>query len=395
MKILLFTHPNFSRSQSMPRYAKMLEKYLTESGHVVTVCSPRGFLYNLPFSQNIKKWLGYIDQYIIFYLKTWIQLFFIPKNVLLVFADNALGPWVPLAKNRAHVIHCHDFLAQRSALGFIPENLTGWSGKCYQSFIRRGYKQGHNFISVSVKTQIDLHTFLEHEPTLSKVVYNNVNPIFYPGNLFESRKILSQKLSINLLDGFILHVGGNQWYKNRTGVIEVYNSWRNECSKVLPLVFIGPQPDTTLHDVAKKSNYSNDIHFLTNITDADVVNAYRGATVFFFPSLEEGFGWPIAEAMASGCPVVTTDSAPMNEVAGSAGFYIKRRPSPINQFSTWASESSKILNIVINLSDSERQVVIKNGVINAKRFNVEFSLKVIEDIYNNIICTTDYFSSND
>jgi glycosyltransferase involved in cell wall biosynthesis len=76
----------------------------------------------------------------------------------------------------------------------------------------------------------------------------------------------------------------------------------------------------------ESSPYKADIHWLSGIDDEHVAHAYSGAAVFLFPSLGEGFGWPIAEAMASGCPVVTTDEAPMTEVAGEAGFLIPRRP---------------------------------------------------------------------
>ena len=58
--------------------------------------------------------------------------------------------------------------------------------------------------------------------------------------------------------------------------------------------------------------------------------AYVGASLFLFPSLAEGFGWPIAEAMASGCPVITTNKRPMTEVTKGTGRLIEKMPKEIS-----------------------------------------------------------------
>ena len=80
-----------------------------------------------------------MDQYIVFPIEVKLKLLNCSKETLFVFADNALGPWVPLVKNRYHVMHCHDFLAQQSAFGLLQENKTGVTGKYYQKFICLGY----------------------------------------------------------------------------------------------------------------------------------------------------------------------------------------------------------------------------------------------------------------
>jgi glycosyltransferase involved in cell wall biosynthesis len=74
----------------------------------------------------------------------------------------------------------------------------------------------------------------------------------------------------------------------------------------IPLLLIGESPDMKLLEAYSKSPFKSDIHILTGIEDKWVQRAYAGAIVFLFPSYAEGFGWPIAEAMASGCPVITT-----------------------------------------------------------------------------------------
>jgi glycosyltransferase involved in cell wall biosynthesis len=384
MRIVFFTHPEFSSHQSMPRFAKMLIDGMKSKGHEVEVWFPKPHFFKLRVPASLKKWMNYIDQYIVFPLTTRKRIKKCPQDTLFVFCDHALGPWVPLVANRPHVIHCHDFLAQRSALGQIPENPISWSGRQYQALIRRGYFAGKNFISVSEKTRSDLHSMLKNKPFTSEVIYNGLNQPFSHQSCIESRVQLSKLWNIDLANGFILHVGGNQWYKNRTGVIEIYNSWRKQSKINLPLLMVGYPPCLKISKMYSLSPYKADIHFLTDLTDEFVRRAYAGASVFLFPSLAEGFGWPIAEAMASGCPVITTNEAPMTEVAGKAAFFITRRPAKINEVDNWARIAANLIDHIIQLPVAALSEVIEDGLKNAKRFEPQIALEKIEIIYKNI-----------
>jgi len=249
--------------------------------------------------------------------------------------------------------------------------------------IRKGYQKGQNFISISKKTQNDLHSFLDAEPRISKVVYNGLNQNFNAGNVSQCRKELGKKFKIDMNSGYILHVGGNQFYKNRKGVIKIFNSWRETFNHNFPLIMIGPEPTNALLTLQEKSKYKDDIHFFSNVIDEDLKLAYQGATVFLFPSLEEGFGWPIAEAMASGCPVITTGEAPMNEVGADACFYIPRLVA--NESLSWQKNAAQVLNSVVELSEIDRQAIIKKGIENSKRFNTQKNLNNIELVYKQIL----------
>jgi glycosyltransferase involved in cell wall biosynthesis len=384
MRIVFFTHPSFLGSQSMPRFAGMLAQGMKERGHEIEVWTPAAKLFNLPLPGSLKKWMGYIDQYALFPALIRKKLKSFPSNTLFVFTDQALGPWVPLVANRPHVIHCHDFLAQFSALDKIPENPTSSSGKIYQKYIRKGYQQGRNFISVSKKTQEDLHLMLGKVPSLSEVVYNGLNQEFKVDDVHAVRAFISNETNINVSDGYLLHVGGNQWYKNRTGVIEIYNAWRDTYKTNLPLIFIGATPNSKLLNSYTNSPYKEDIHFLVGKNDMFVKKAYCGASVFLFPSLAEGFGWPIAEAMSSGCPVITTGEAPMTEVGGSATRYISRKPYQSNN-NNWAEKAAGVINTLLNLSVAERNQVIELGVKQAQKFDPLIAHDTIERIYQHIL----------
>jgi glycosyltransferase involved in cell wall biosynthesis len=385
MKLVFFSHPPYLGSHSMPRFAGMLAAGMRERGHQVMLWAPQPRFYKIRIALSIKKWMGYVDQYLVFPVEVRSLTKTCPADTLFIFTDQALGPWVPLVAKRPHVIHCHDFLAQRSALGQIPENPVAWTGRRYQEMIRRGYTQGKNFISVSEKTQQDLHEFLPMPPNCSEVVYNGLNPAFSPSDPAAARAALTNRTGIPLVAGYLLHVGGNQWYKNRVGVIELYNAWRSGGDTRLPLLLVGHSPSAVLQQVYDKSPYKEEIHFVSGLEDREVGLAYAGASVFLFPSLAEGFGWPIAEAMASGCPVITTAEAPMNIVAGDAAFLIPRRPRSEASVPLWADDAARIIGHVVKLSPEERKAVVEAGRQNIRRFDACLSLDRIEQIYKRIL----------
>jgi len=91
---------------------------------------------------------------------------------------------------------------------------------------------------------------------------------------------------------------------------------------------------------------SADVQFLGRIDDATLEALYSSARVLLFPSLEEGFGWPLIEAQACGCPVITTDAAPMNEVAGPAALYLPR-PTPDGDPQRWAEDGAATLAVLL------------------------------------------------
>lgn len=384
MKIVFFTHPDFLNHQSMPRFAKMLMNGMKERGHDVSSWTPNPFFFIRSFPPSLKKWLSYIDQYIVFPLIVKMRLKKCDPDTLFVCTDQALGPWVPLIKDRLHVIHCHDFLALRSSLDLIVENKISWSGKIYQKYIRRGFSKGKNFISVSNKTKDDLHKFIiGNRPEISEVVYNGLNQKFSIQDSNYIRKQLTAAFNIDLNEGYILHVGGNLWYKNRRGVIQIYNAWRKTASYSLPLILIGEQPDTELNEEYEHSEFKKDIHFLTQVSDEQLRMAYSGAHVFLFPSYAEGFGWPIAEAMASGCLVITTNEAPMTEVGGDAAFYISKKGNSVSE-EKWAQDSARILNEIVTMPLERRTSAVRSGIANVQRFDPVLTMDLIERIYKNI-----------
>ena len=89
----------------------------------------------------------------------------------------------------------------------------------------------------------------------------------------------------------------------------------------VPLILAGKPISFDIADLIKAHSYLP-IYQVIQPSSRQLQSLYSLASLLLFPSHHEGFGWPILEAMACGCPVVTTERPPMTEVAGSAGFYI-------------------------------------------------------------------------
>ena len=387
MKIVLFTHPSFLGHKSMPRFAQMIDTGMKQKGHEVTVWTPKAVFFKLSFKKVIlEKWLGYLDQFFVFPIAVKLRLLNCGKNTLFVFSDNALGPWVPLVYKRYHVVHCHDFLAQQSALGLLQENKTGTTGKYYQKFILWGYRKAINFIPISKKTQTDLHFLLNKTPGISKVVYNGLNQNFEPAEDIEKvRELLSNTHEIDLSKGYILHVGGNAFYKNKLGVMEIYDQWAKDFEINLPLILAGEPPTEQMIAFRDESVAAKSIHFINDIDDLQLQQFYQGATVMLFPSLYEGFGWPIVEAMASGSLVITTNEDPMKEVAGEAGFYIPKKPVDVEKLKDWKKIASNELERIIQLSPEERRAAVTKSILRSKEFSSQGFIDSIETIYQEIL----------
>lgn len=380
MKIVILSHPLFFGSYSMPRFANYLSQGMTGLGYDVQVWRPEPYLYKLPVKGMLKKWLGYVDQYIIFSLRLFFKTYFTGQKKLYVLSDQALGFWAPIVAGKAHIVHCHDFLALKSAKGEISINPVSFTGRLYQKFIFKGFSQADNFISVSKNTKCELEAILNKRPKISEYVYNGLNAIFVDGDKTKARKKLGDRIDRSLENGYILHVGGNQFYKNRIGVINIYDAFRDKTETDIPLVLIGTPPTQSVLAHSQASAYKEDILFCSGLNDEMVKFAYQGASLFLFPSLAEGFGWPIAEAMACGCPVITTNEAPMNEVGDDAAIYVANT-NAYDTLELWAQDASEKVKAVIELKGKDLKEVVERGLQNVKRFDSKRTIPELNAFY--------------
>jgi glycosyltransferase involved in cell wall biosynthesis len=395
MKLVLLTHPDFLGSQSQSRLARSLLQAYRARGHQAELRQPRGDWRHRFRATRMAKWAGYVDQYLVFPGELRAAAALDPADTLYVFCDQALGPWMPLLAHRPHVVHCLDLMALRSALGLVPENPTGWTGRIYQRYIRRGFQHARHFISISEKTREDLHRYGRVQADTSVVLQLGLN---YPYQPVEQALAQARMAAAGLQpppEGFLLHAGGGQWYKNTEGVILQYHQLallRQAAGQRVPqLWMVSPQPRGRIQGLVEGLPAAAQVRYVPGIDSPLLEALYATAQALLFPSLDEGFGWPIAEALACGCPVLTTGEAPMTEVGGPHAHYLPRA-LPGAGLSAWAEQAAATLQQVLERPLAQRQAAAEAGVDWAARYKADRAIDGYIAVYQQVLATQRSFA---
>lgn len=134
----------------------------------------------------------------------------------------------------------------------------------------------------------------------------------------------SYRAAYDLNRPYILWLATREPRKNADAIIRAYTLFRNRGGEAIPLVLAGARGWKTQHiDAALRSSpYRSDIRELLYVPEKHKAALYRGATVFVFPSLYEGFGLPVLEAMACGVPTITSLTSSLPDVVGNAALLI-------------------------------------------------------------------------
>ena len=323
MKILLVSNYLPDNQASMLRYAWMLERELRKRGHQTTVVYPQNRLLakleKLAPLARFSKWIAYVDKYLLSgsYLREQA------RHVDIVHVcDHSNSMYLRLAGQTPSIITCHDLLAVFAARGEFAGIHVGSTGQLLQRWISANLLRAREVICVSFKTQDDLARLGAGHPPKSVVIHHPLHWDFHPVSREETRSVLSAS-GLSGVSSYLLHIGSNSWYKNRPAVVRIFAMLkRSPAFAQTRLILAGKPWDAELRALVRESGVAEDIVELNEISDEQLRALYSGAVALLFPSRHEGFGWPILEAQASGCPVITTDRAPMTEVAGDAAILI-------------------------------------------------------------------------
>ena len=175
--------------------------------------------------------------------------------------------------------------------------------------------------SESLRAEVKQH--LEVDGGKLKLIYEAVDhELFRPGDAGEAR---ARVASHGVTKPFVLFVSSMWPYKNTDGLLRAWAHARAELGD-RQLAIVGPIRDekygATLHALVDELGIGQDVVFVGGVPLEETVQFYRAADVFVYPSFNETFGLPILEAMASGCPVVTSDTSAMPETAGGAAVLV-------------------------------------------------------------------------
>jgi glycosyltransferase involved in cell wall biosynthesis len=165
----------------------------------------------------------------------------------------------------------------------------------------------------------EIEQYLNVDERKLKLIYEAVDhDLFKPGDAGAARAIVASR---GVTKPFVLFVSSLWPYKNCDGLLRAWAVARNEL-RGRQLAIVGPGRDEKyvggLHSLAAELGISEDVVFVGGVPLEETVSFYQAADVFVYPSLNETFGLPILEAMACGCPVVTSDTSAMPETAGGA-----------------------------------------------------------------------------
>jgi glycosyltransferase involved in cell wall biosynthesis len=171
--------------------------------------------------------------------------------------------------------------------------------------------------SESLRSEIE--KYLKVDARKLKLIYEAVDhEVFKPGDAATAR---ARVASYGVTKPFVLFVSSLWPYKNCDGLLRAWALARTELGE-RQVAIVGPGRDekyvAQLRALAAELGISGDLVFVGGVPLEETVGFYQAADVFVYPSLNETFGLPILEAMACGCPVVTSDTSAMPETAGGA-----------------------------------------------------------------------------
>lgn len=264
------------------------------------------------------------------------------------------------------VVTIHDLIYIRYSHFFrrIDRNI-------YDLKFRYACRAADRIHAISEQTKQDLMTFFSVPEEKIEVVYQSVNPIFYRSVEDAEKQRIREKYQ--LPEQFILTVGTVEPRKNLLGLLEGII-----CLGIdMPLVVVGKSTryKQKCEDFIEDNQSCLDVYFLAGIPDVELAALYQLAEAMVYPSVFEGFGLPVAEAQASGCPVITSDTSSLPEVGGDAARYVNpEKPEEIGQ-------------AIADLLDGQnlRETMIAKGKVNAERFAPEVFTTQMKQLYNTLL----------
>jgi glycosyltransferase involved in cell wall biosynthesis len=371
----------------MQRYAAWLDSSFIGNGWTVTRLTPTPFFGRLkPSAFGLGKYLGYIDKYLIFPWALRRVLGKLPEATVCV-TDHSHGIYLKWLKKYKAVVHCHDLFAIRAAKGMITHQATGWSGRIYQNWIASGLRDASCVCCVSGQTAVEFRQIFPEFKGRIEVTPNGRNYPYAPVPQLELVSAIKGFQSQHHLPAkpFLLHVGGNQWYKNRPGLVRAFARLCQQTPDLaVELYLVGKIPPPALQAAIAESGVADRVHVIVGASNEELHLLYSSCEAFFFPSISEGFGWPVTEAQACGAIVITTDKDPMREVGGEAAFCVPSIPEDGYIPDLWYDQAAAVLKQVLLQNDSEKAEAHTSAIVQARNFDPDKCFQRILNVYESL-----------
>ena len=261
------------------------------------------------------------------------------------------------------VVTIHDLIFLR-----FPGFYKAIDRKIYHNKVKYACTSAQKIIAISQQTKEDIIRFFNVEPDKIEVVYQSVSPVF-----FEHKNNENLRSKYNLSEPFILSVGTIEPRKNQLAILKALFSEKID----LQVVFVGKPTSYTkiLTRFITENKMETKVKFLNNIPENDLAGLYQLSRLSVYISHFEGFGLPVIESMASGCPVITSNVSCLPETAGGAAVLC----DPDN-FVELGKQMKELLE-----NEKIRDELVKKGNERARLFHPEYFSEKMISLYTGIL----------
>lgn len=280
---------------------------------------------------------------------------------------HGLSGEIPIGLNKTGVkivVTIHDLIFMR-----YPNLYSFFDRKIHYYKFKYAANKADLVIAISEQTKMDIITYLNINPDKIKVIYQGCAPVFKEEIPSEFIEFTRKKYNLPL--NFVLNVGTIERRKNVLSIIKAIKEIDTK------LVVIGKKTAyfTEINTYILENNLQNKVIFLENVELKELAAIYKIATVFIYPSVFEGFGIPIIEALYSKTPVISSKGGCFLEAGGENSIYINAlNPEELR---------SELINL---LENSEKREAMKNGGFQfVQKFNDENVAKNWIETYNDVL----------
>lgn len=214
-------------------------------------------------------------------------------------------------QNIKSVVTIHDLIFMR-----YPNLYSFFDRKIHYLKFKKAAKEADLVIAISEQTKLDIITYLNISAEKIKVIYQGCQDVFKQDySDTEKEEVI---LKYNLPKEFVLNVGTLEERKNAFSIVKAIKDLDTK------LVLIGRETDYSkqIRNYCKEQDIEDKVLFLKGLTNKELAITYQLAAVFVYPSIFEGFGIPIIEALFSKTPVITTNSGVFPEAGGPNSVYV-------------------------------------------------------------------------
>lgn len=276
-------------------------------------------------------------------------------------------------KDKTVVVTCHDlinFYCRDNLQNSVKLPLVS-SGMWLHAV--KGMKYADRIVAVSSMTAKDTTQILDIEPARISVIPNAVEAAFQPLPK-EQAESFRQKYGISSETICLLNVGSNHPRKNLSTILKVVETLKQRGLSI-HLLKVGADFTDEQKAFIKTQGLENYVSYLGKPEKSTLVQIYNAADILIAPSLHEGFGITLIEAMSCGIPVITSKVSAMPEVVGDAGVLVD------------PTDYQAIADAVCHLQNNPvyYQELVKKGLVRAKSFTWEKTAEQIAEIYEKLL----------